>query len=602
MAAGNTFLNDVNLHYVDTVDGAMQLMRWLGERHENDLVAVDTETTGLDPRDPGAAIRLIQFGDTKHGWAVPWENWRGLALEVFKKWEGTWGLWNLAFEAKWLSAHSPFTFPRDRTVDSMIGAHVIDPLGSGALKQNSVRYVDRRAAAGQGRLNEAFAANGWSWDTVPLDFGPYHQYAALDTVLTAGMWAHQKPLLTGDYKRVFDMEMAVRFIISKMETRGARVDLDYSREKYEFLTDYAHQIETWAKAALGINLGSTQQLAKVLTNYGVEITSTTPTGLPQVDKALLKIVANEDNGYSPDARMIATQTLRMRRSRKYASTYFANFLAKADGNSMIHADIRTLGARTGRMSISAPALQQCPKDSALVRNAFVPSEGNVILTCDYSQIEARLLAEFSKDEDLQRAFRTADETGGDFFVEVGKQVYADPSFTKKDRRRGLIKNVFYGKMYGAGAEKMAESAGIPVERMRDVVLSIEARFPGINQFMHKIEQLGKQREATGGQGYVVTPLGRRLPCDPNKTYTLTNYVIQSSAADILKNALIRLDAAGYDPFMALPVHDEVVFDIPREYAEQAERDVPQIMAELGHPVPLTADADGPFERWGEKYQ
>jgi DNA polymerase-1 len=253
------------------------------------------------------------------------------------------------------------------------------------------------------------------------------------------------------------------------------------------------------------------------------------------------------------------------------------------------------------MSISAPALQQCPKDSALVRNAFVPSEGNVILTCDYSQIEARLLAEFSGDTDLQEAFRNADATGGDFFVEVGKQVYQEPGFTKKDRRRGLIKSTFYGKMYGAGADTMAESAGIPVERMRDVVLSIEDRYPGINAFMHKIEQLGKQREATDGQGYVVTPLGRRLPCDPNKTYTLTNYVIQSSAADVLKNALVRLDAAGYDEFMTLPVHDEVVFDMPKESAEQARRDVPQIMAELSHPVPLTAAADGPYERWGEKY-
>lgn len=592
-------LDNVQLHLVNDLEGALRLKSWLGERHENNLVACDTETTGLDPRDPGARIRLIQFGDTHHGWALPWEDWRGLALEILRGWDGTWGLWNSAFEMKWIGQHSDFQFPRNRTVDGMLGTHIIDPLGSGGLKQNATRRLDKRAGAGQNLLQEAFHKHGWDWGTVPIEYGPYHTYAALDAVLTAGLWDIQKGDLEGRYRDVFDMEMAVRFIVSAMERRGARVDLDYSKIRHDVLMRNADKIEAWGQEGLGINLGSTQQLAKVLHEHGVEFSAFTPTGLPQIDKHLLRMIANPDLDYSEAAQIIARQTLIMRRARKYASTYFANFLTKADANSMIHADIRTLGARTGRMSISSPALQQCPKDSALVRDAFVPGDGNVIVSCDYSQIEMRLMAELSRDPDLQRAFHTADDTGGDFFVEMGKQIYMEPGFQKKDKRRRLLKNTMYGKAYGAGPEKMAESAGIPVDHMREVVANLDMTFPGINAFMKQVEQVGKARQAAEGQGYVTTKIGRRLPCDPNKVYTLTNYVIQSSAADVLKHALIRLDAAGYSPFMTLPVHDEVVFDIPADYAEQALREVPVIMQELDHPVPLLAESAGPFDRWGQ---
>jgi DNA polymerase-1 len=117
-----------------------------------------------------------------------------------------------------------------------------------------------------------------------------------------------------------------------------------------------------------------------------------------------------------------------------------------------------------------------------------------------------------------------------------------------------------------------------------------------------VESEGKKREMKEGEGYVVTPLGRRLPADEGRLYTLTNYYIQSWAADVLKKALVRLDAAGYDEYMILPVHDEIVVDIPKEHAEQAVRDIPAIMQELDHAVPLTAESDGALTRWGEKYQ
>ena len=98
--------------------------------------------------------------------------------------------------------------------------------------------------------------------------------------------------------------------------------------------------------------------------------------------------------------------------------------------------------------------------------------------------------------------------------------------------------------------------------MQAVVETIDTPFPGMTSFMKGIESDGWERQKAEGQGYVVTPLGRRLPADENRLYALTNYYVQSWAADILKKALVRLDASGYDEFLVLPVHDEIVIDIP----------------------------------------
>jgi DNA polymerase-1 len=110
-----------------------------------------------------------------------------------------------------------------------------------------------------------------------------------------------------------------------------------------------------------------------------------------------------------------------------------------------------------------------------------------------------------------------------------------------------------------------------------------------------------RRERLEGEGYVITPLGRRLPCDSGRVYALTNYMIQSTAADCFKQGLIRLDAAGYSDWMILPVHDEIVLDVPVEHVKQTLHEVPEILSDKSMGVPITADADGPWTNWGAKY-
>jgi len=595
-------LQNTVFHLVTSLDDAFAFKRWLGTVHENNTIAFDTETTGLSAYEPRAGIRLAQFGDMRDGWAIPWEDWRGLVLEALGEWEGDIVAHHSKFDVNWVEEHSKFTFPRERLHDTMIQARIINPLGSGALKALSDEYIDRRASHGQRLLDDAFKEHKWDWRSVPIDFPPYWTYAACDVVITSHLHNMFYPRMApgAEFADVYDLEMAASNILGGMERRGARVDVEYAKRKQQELVDYGQRVREWGLAEHGISLGSMPQLARRFAALDAEIRETTATGQPKVDKYQLELIADPENGHNLEARQLASRTLLMRQAEKTGNTYFRNFHEQSI-NGFVHPSIHTIGARTGRMSISEPSLQQVPKRDATVRRAFIPREGNALVTSDYNQIEMRMVAHFSGDRDLQAAFELADATGSDFFTELGKSIYG-PDFRKTDKRRGLTKNALYGMCYGAGAAKMAESAGVPVSKMKDVITDIESRFPGIRGFMKMIEDQGKRRELKEGVGYIITPLGRKLSCDTGKVYALTNYMIQSTAADTFKAGLVRLDAAGYGDWMLLPVHDEIVMDIPKEHALEAVEEVPDILADTSMGVAITADADGPWTNWGVRYE
>lgn len=587
---------DLELTLVNNIDDAMAMKRWLGERRN--VLGLDTETSGLDPHAPGAALRLVQIGDAKSGWAVPWEQWGGAVMECINAWEGPIALHNAAFDIRWMQIHAGWKPPWHRIHDTMIMAQIDNPLGSGALKQLAVQLVDRRANAGEIMLKEAMNKEGWTWANIPVDYQAYWAYGALDPVITAHLYDHFRTDLK--YPRVYDLEMAARRVVSKMEDNGSRIDIEYCERKLKELTEYVERSKAWAKENWGISIGSAQQLVKFFRDtLGQNIDRTTRSGAPSADKVQLMIFANGDD---PRAAEAARFILQVRKADKLAGTYFSNFLTM-NNDGILHPSIKTLGARTGRMSMTAPALQTLPKGEATVRDAFIPHDGHVLVSSDYSQIEMRLMAHFSGDKNLQDAFIEADRTGGDFFVELGKGIYQDPNFTKQDKRRGLVKNTMYGKAYGAGVNKMAETAGVLHSQMKSVVDAVDATYPGLKLFQKAVEDIGFRRQKDEGQGYVMTPFGRRLPCDKDKVYALTNYMLQGHAAEVLKDALVRMDAAGLGDYMLLPVHDEVIFSIPKEDLGDAMHTIHDSMSVMeGYAVPMPADPEGPLYRWGDKYR
>lgn len=608
-SSASTNLSGVQLHLVDSVEKAAEFLTWLGERRPHDAIAIDTETGELPGRSRQDALspwhgrlRLVQVGDGMQGWSIPWDEWSGVFYQGMDKFDGHVVCHNIAFEARWFDIHSRWVMPWHHAHDTMIMAHIIDPLGSGALKRLAALYVDARAVALQDTLDVEFAKNGWTWGTVPVTFQPYWSYGALDTVLTMRLWEkfYGQCGPGGPYNRPYELEMAVRRIVTRMELNGARVDLDYSQQKFDQLNQYAESVKDWAKKRYnGTSITSNVQLVRLFESLGAEITEMTPTGQKSCTKDQLKLLQITGN---EEVRQLADAALKQRKAAKLATTYFSNFLTKSiDG--IVHPSVKTLGARTSRMSITDPALQTLPKGDSTVRRAFIPKDDNhVIITSDLDQVEFRLVASMSSDPGLIEMFHQADTTGSDPFTEIGREVYRDPNMTKSDKRRGLIKSMVYGRLYGAGVAKQALTAGVPEGQMREVSDAFDHRFPGVAAFTRAVEDVGMRRLRAEGQGYVTTWTGRRVPCDENRVYTLVNYLVQGGAAEVFKQNLVRLDQADLTENLIVPVHDEIVLQATRADAPEVMKVVQECMTTTeGWAVPLTSGIDGPLETWGDKY-
>lgn len=589
-------LGGVATHLVESVEEAAAFMSWLSERRE--VLAVDVETEGFDPWHD--KLRLVQFGDAMTGWSIPFERWGGVACEALNKYDGQIVGHNFSFDLKFLRLQANWHVPYHRLHDTMIMAHIIDPTQSVALKNLSVRLIDPRANAGEQLLKEAFHQNKWTWATVPVDYPGYWGYGALDTVLTARLFetlrAHER------YPAVYDLEMAARRICTQMEENGAPVDLEYCQATMDKLTEYVDKIKAWGKENFDISIGSTSQLARKLIEMGAVIEKMTAGGAPSCDKFTLQTIASSADASA--AAELAKIVLQMRKADKICGSYLSNFINFAvDG--IVHPSINTLGARTGRMSIRSPALQTLGKGERTVRDAFIAREGQVLVTCDLDQVEARLLAHFSQDQGLIKAFNDADAAGseGDFFLNIARNIYRDPNVTMKDKRRKLTKNTIYAKMYGAGPEKIALTAGVPESQIRGVLDALDTAYPGISGFNRSVEDVAVRRLRSEGLAYVNTPLGRRLPADETRIYALTNYAIQGTAAEIFKQGIVRADAAGLGEWMIVPVHDELVMSVPAAEAEEAKKTLEAAMSFTeGYALPLTASAEGPFERWGDSIE
>jgi DNA polymerase-1 len=605
----NDGLRNVQLHLVNNVDEARAFLSWLGERRPMDAIAVDIETGELPGRPTKDAlspwhgrIRLVQVGDGQTGWAIPWDEWSGVFYEAMNKFNGPIVCHNVAFEARWFDIQSRWGIPWHRAHDTMIMAQVIDPLGSGALKRLTSQYVDSKAAALQTHLDVSLRENGWTWGSVPVNFEPYWAYGALDTVLTMRLFEQfWEKCGTGKmYSIPYEIEMAARKIVTRMEINGARVDLDYSKQKFDELNKYGELVRDWGMKNYGKSVTSNIQLVGIFESLGANITETTPSGQKSASADQLKMLLRDG---TPEIKQLADVVLKQRKADKLANTYFKNFL---EGNidGFVHPSVKTLGARTGRMSITDPALQTLPAGDATVRRAFLPKDDDhVILSSDLDQVEFRLTANFSRDEQLINLFNEADATGGDVFTSIMRQIYADDTLQKSDPRRKLVKGVVYGKLYGAGIATMALTAGVSDAQMKDVVEAFDSNYPGVKKMSSEIEDVGTQRLRSEGVGYVYTKTGRRLPCDDDRVYSLTNYLIQASAAEIFKQNLIKLDQADLTELLIVPVHDEIVLNCPKDSVEEVKHLVQQCMTTREEwEVPLTAGVDGPFSNWGEKYE
>lgn len=560
--------DDVGLYLVESWDEAQDFMRWLGERRP--VMAVDTETSGFDWW--RGQLRLVQFGDTTAGWAIPFERWVGLITEVLERYDGPLVFHNAKFDLHWLEAHG-VKVKRHLVHDTSVMSGLLEPLKPTALKAAGARWVDYRSAAGQEELKRAMARAKWTWGTIPPEFEGYWVYSALDAVLTAHLYEQLWPKVEVDYRNVYDIEMRCIRVLGDMETRGARVDLGYAEEQRVRMLDYAQEARAWVEQTYGFEAGSNKAVAAQLLRDGIILTEKTDSGAWSTKAEVLEAIDHP----------LAQTVLRIRRTEKIANSYFANFEKLAEGD-IIHPGVRPMGAKTGRMSVSDPSMQNLPR-GRIVRDAFIAREGHTLLGVDYSQIEFRLMAHFSQDPGLINAFG-----GEDFFMLMAQQIYGDPTITKDDPRRQITKTSMYAKAFMSGVNKFAATAGIEVGEARQFMAMLDTTFPGMRQFSQQIIAEGQRRMASEGEAFVKTMLGRRVVVDRSgKEYKLVNGLIQGTAADLLKQVICELDDAGVAKYIIMPIHDELIFDIPDDELDEVADVVSTVMTRDEFRVPFTVD-------------
>ena len=579
-------LDDVDLRLVEKTSDAADLMTWLGERRP--VLAVDTETGGLDFwREP---LRLVQVGDAKTGWSIPFLEWRGLVEEVLSEYDGEIVMHNAMFDVGFLEHHAAVEFDWSKMHDTMILSHILRPDARHGLKGLSVQHVDASAGVGETILHKAMADSGWTWATVPTNFKPYWAYGALDTVITAQLWEVFHPRVMAFAPAAYDLEMGALSVCERMSRRGSRIDLAYCAAKGQALSTFVAQTNDWCQRTYGFGPGQNSRVADQLLADGVMLTKKTAKGAWCLDAEVLESLEGQ--------HQLTDAVLRARKAQKVVSTYFTNFIDMADGD-VLHCKIRTTGARTGRMSIATPALQTLPREDPLVRDAFVPRDGHRLASIDYSGVEMRLAAHFAGETAMIEAIKN----GVDIHTYAAQLAFGLGDQEPTKSQRSIAKSAGFAKLYGAGVPKFSHTAGISASEGAAFMQSYDAAFPRLRAYGSTIEREARQRSAQTGTPSISNDSGRWHPTDDDLIYKLFNYKIQGEAAEVLKRALVRLEQAGFGDHMLLPVHDEIIFEFPEDDAVEMMAAAKEIMEERERfTVPLECEAEGPLERWGEKYR
>lgn len=593
-------LDDVELILMETSQDVADFFTWLGERRP--VLGADTETgegPGVTHKD-GALwwwsgnLRLVQFGDAHTGWVIPWEWWAGVAREVFERYDSSpIAFHNAPFDVHWLE-RAGINIPRHRLEDTLVMHHLVGPPAPHGLKPVATKLISPKADYGKQALDEGMAKQGWTWGTVPVAFEPYWLYSALDGILAARLYEHLAPQIQGAHATLYELEMANRWASVDMETPGLLIDREYAEATYQALVARVRILREEGERVWGLSLGSNDAVISRLQADGLVFTKLTDGGNLSLDKEVL--------GGLVGKHPLADLVYEYKRAVKFSVAYFKGTLDRLEGN-YVHASINTLGARTGRYSVSKPPFQQLPSGDVQVRRMVVPEPGGYLLSVDYSNIEVRLLAHLSQEPKMLQAFRD----GEDIHLAMARAMYgedAGPPERKKSKSGTL------GRQYGIGAGKFAVQQGVTEDEAREFLRFYDESFPGIPEFIQAVEEMAEERFQSEGVAYITTPAGRFQPlmrseARDRRYYALVNFACQGWAADLMKQAIARLHQSEIGEFMRMPVHDEILFSIPEGVDP---REVGAIAREtMEEPdmldVPLTCDVEYYKESWadGVKY-
>ena len=602
----------------ETVRSLDRLKAWIGRARDQGFVAIDTETTSLDPMQAalcGFSLALAaneacyvplshrQGGDGSgglfQGEVAPDQIAERAALDAIKPLLEDKGVLkigqNLKFDFQIFAVRGIEIASYDDTllmsyvVDAGRSDHGLDPL---AQRYFNHRTIDFNEVTKAGKTRMTF-------DCVEIDKAT--AYAAEDADATLRLWQVLKPRLAAEHMlNVYEtLERPLLRVLADMERRGISIDRQVlSRLSGEFAQEAAGlEAEINKLAGETVNVGSPKQMGDILFGkLGLPGGTKTKTGQWATGARVLDELAEQGHE-------LPQKILEWRQVSKLKSTYTDALPGYVNPTThRVHTSYALAATTTGRLSSSEPNLQNIPirtEDGRKIRRAFIADRGMKLVSADYSQIELRLLAEIAGIEQLRKAFRD----GLDIHAMTASEMFGVPVKNMPAEVRRRAKAINFGIIYGISAFGLANQLGIEREEAGAYIRKYFERFPGIRDYIEETKAFAKKH------GYVETLFGRKCHYPDigasnasirafNERAAI-NARLQGTAADIIRRAMIRMDAAlakkKLNAQMLLQVHDELVFEVPDAEVDKTLPVVASVMVEAPLPalslsVPLQVEA------------
>ena len=566
------------------------------------VIAIDTETTGLDYMDAdlvGVSMAYeagkafyIPFGHEKQEVSqlkekIVLEKLKPFLEKVQNKIIGQ----NIKFDRNILARYGikinsvkNDTMMMSYVLDASATRHNLDALSSYYLNHKTSTFEE---VAGKGVKQVTF-------DKVPLDLAT--NYAAEDADITLRLYEVLEPKLNSikSLKKLMeDIEIPLIEVLSDMEQNGTLLNSKILASQSKDLESRIKKLEKLAYEIAGeeFNLGSTKQLREIFfdkLNY--RVIKKTPGGQPSTDEKVLQELSEE---YELPKVLLEHRTL-----SKLKSTYTDKLPGQVSSNTgKVHTSFHQAVTTTGRLSSSDPNLQNIPirtEDGRRIRQAFEATKGNKIISADYSQIELRVMAHLSKDKGLLEAFNQ----GEDIHSKTASEVFdVNLDEVTADLRRNA-KAINFGLIYGISAFGLGKQLGINRNLAAEYMGMYFEKYPGVKDYMETT------KDAARDAGYIETLFGRRLYLrDINASNAIRrqaservaiNAPVQGSAADIMKIAMINahrsLKESKLKAQLTLQVHDELIVDAPTKEADKVVELLTNSMQEAANlDVPLVVD-------------
>ena len=563
-------------------------------------ISFDTETTNIDANlaDLVGLSFAIKPGE---GYYIPCPAEREQTQRILGKLTGlfndpskTWVGQNLKYDfliLKWYGVEL-----KGEIFDTMLAHYVVEPDGKRSMDLLSAKFLSYEPI----HIEELIGKKGKTQGTMrDVEIEKAKEYAVEDADITLQLknifFPHLKKY--GVEKVFYEVENPLVKVLTAMEFEGIRIDVDFLQKYSKELEADAKEAEesVYSQAGVRFNLSSPRQLGEVLFDKMKLFDKAKKTKTGQYatgEDVLMKLACHHK---------ICEDILTYRELTKLKSTYVdALPLLINPKTKKIHTNYAQAVAVTGRLSSNNPNLQNIPirtDKGREIRKAFIPrDDSHVLVSADYSQIELRIVAAISADENMCHAFKE----GKDIHTATASRVFNvdEKDVTKEMRYKS--KSVNFGIIYGQGAFGLSENLGIPRAEAKEIIDNYKKQFPGIQKYMDDTINFCKEH------GYVETLMGRKrwLKDINSANFTVRGFAernainspIQGTAADMIKLAMIKiageLQRGKFKSKMLLQVHDELVFDVIKEELEAVKPMIINCMQEallLPNEVPANAE-------------